>query len=98
MSILIKPTPKAPQPEPSTILGKPLEDVKSHYKVGKELGRGQFGVTCSCTEIGTNNPYACKSILKRKLVSKNDKDDMKLEVHTMGSKLCKLMVLINQID
>ncbi|KAL3627491.1 Calcium-dependent protein kinase 15 [Castilleja foliolosa] len=74
---------KAPKPEPSTILGKPLEDVKSHYKVGKELGRGQFGVTYSCTEIGTNNPYACKSILKRKLVSKNDKDDMKREVHIM---------------
>ncbi|KAL8045958.1 hypothetical protein ABFX02_08G148100 [Erythranthe guttata] len=84
-----KPSPP-PQPqlpaqklEPNNILGKPFEDVKSHYTVGKELGRGQFGVTYSCTEISTGHHYACKSILKRKLVSKNDKDDMKREVHIM---------------
>ncbi|KAK4491935.1 hypothetical protein RD792_002717 [Penstemon davidsonii] len=80
----------APQPqnpvqklEPNNILGKPFEDIKSKYNVGKELGRGQFGVTYSCTEISTGHHYACKSILKRKLVSKNDKDDMKREVHIM---------------
>ncbi|KAH6764585.1 calcium-dependent protein kinase 21 [Perilla frutescens var. frutescens] len=80
----------APQPqntvqklEPNNILGKPFEDLKSKYSVGKELGRGQFGVTYACTEIATGHNYACKSILKRKLVSKNDKDDMKREVHIM---------------
>ncbi|XP_073158112.1 calcium-dependent protein kinase-like [Henckelia pumila] len=67
----------------NNILGKPFEDVKSKYNIGKELGRGQFGVTYSCYEIGTGHPYACKSILKRKLVSKNDKEDMKREVHIM---------------
>ncbi|KAK4485078.1 hypothetical protein RD792_007686 [Penstemon davidsonii] len=69
--------------EPNNILGKPFEDVKSKYNIGNELGRGQFGVTYSCTEIATGRPYACKSILKRKLASKNDKDDMKREVHIM---------------
>ncbi|KAL1567747.1 Calcium-dependent protein kinase 15 [Salvia divinorum] len=69
--------------EPNNILGKPFEDLKSKYSVGKELGRGQFGVTYMCTEIVTGHSYACKSILKRKLVSKSDKEDMKREVHIM---------------
>ncbi|KAL8468960.1 hypothetical protein ACS0TY_031965 [Phlomoides rotata] len=69
--------------EPNNILRKPFEDVKSKYTIGKELGRGQFGVTFTCTEIATGHQYACKSILKRKLVSKNDRDDMKREVHIM---------------
>ncbi|KAG6420487.1 hypothetical protein SASPL_117018 [Salvia splendens] len=69
--------------EPNNILGKPFEDVKSKYSLGKELGRGQFGVTYMCTEIATGQSYACKSILKRKLASKSDKEDMKREVDIM---------------
>lgn len=69
--------------EPNTILGKPFEDIKAHYTLGKELGRGQFGVTYLCTEISTRRAYACKSILKRKLVSKNDKEDIKREIQIM---------------
>ncbi|KAI3988291.1 hypothetical protein MKX01_012080 [Papaver californicum] len=68
---------------PDTILGKPFEDVKSHYSLGKELGRGQFGVTYLCTENSTGHSYACKSISKRKLVSKSDKDDVKREIQLM---------------
>lgn len=66
-----------------TILGKPLEDVKKYYTLGKELGRGQFGVTYLCTENSTGHTYACKSILKRKLVSKSDKEDIKREIQIM---------------
>ncbi|KAF4350627.1 hypothetical protein F8388_013168 [Cannabis sativa] len=66
-----------------TILGKPFEDVKQFYSIGKELGRGQFGVTYLCTENSTGRQFACKSISKRKLVSKNDKEDMKREIHIM---------------
>ncbi|KAK3424041.1 hypothetical protein EUGRSUZ_F00807 [Eucalyptus grandis] len=77
----------SPSPRPvqkvDTILGKPYEEVKSHYTLGKELGRGQFGVTYLCTEISTGRQYACKSISKRKLVSKNDKEDMRREIHIM---------------
>ncbi|KAL2495392.1 Calcium-dependent protein kinase 21 [Forsythia ovata] len=83
----VKPAPQHHSPvqrlEPNNILGKPFEDIRSKYKLGKELGKGQFGVTYLCTEIATGHTYACKSILKRKLVSKNDKDDMKREVHIM---------------
>ncbi|KAI9187405.1 hypothetical protein LWI28_027759 [Acer negundo] len=72
-----------PVHRPDTILGKPFEDVKSHYTLGKELGRGQFGVTHLCTENSTGKKFACKSISKRKLVTKNDKDDIKREIQIM---------------
>lgn len=67
----------------NTILGKPFEDIKQHYTLGKELGRGQFGITYLCTEKSTGQTYACKSILKRKLLSKGDRDDMKREIQIM---------------
>ncbi|KAL3372660.1 hypothetical protein AABB24_004948 [Solanum stoloniferum] len=70
-------------PHLNNILGKPFEDIRKLYTLGKELGRGQFGVTYYCTENSTGNPYACKSILKRKLVSKNDREDMKREIQIM---------------
>ncbi|CAI9756599.1 unnamed protein product [Fraxinus pennsylvanica] len=83
----VKPAPHYQSPvqrlEPNNILGKPFEDIRSKYKLGRELGKGQFGVTYLCTETATGHKYACKSILKRKLVSKNDKEDMKREVHIM---------------
>lgn len=82
-----KPAAPAPSPKPvhrpDTILEKPYEDVKLYYTLGKELGRGQFGVTYLCTEISTGKQYACKSISKRKLVTKNDKEDMKREIQIM---------------
>ncbi|KAK7316763.1 hypothetical protein RJT34_00470 [Clitoria ternatea] len=76
----------APSPKPvrqDTILGKQFEDVKQFYTLGKELGRGQFGVTYLCTENSTGLRYACKSISKRKLVSKSDKEDIKREIQIM---------------
>ncbi|XP_021889068.1 calcium-dependent protein kinase 2-like [Carica papaya] len=74
---------KVPARVPETILGKPFEDIKQHYALGKELGRGQFGITYLCTENSTGQTYACKSILKRKLTSKQDKEDIKREVQIM---------------
>ncbi|XP_022932163.1 calcium-dependent protein kinase 2-like [Cucurbita moschata] len=78
--------PRSPLPtvlRSDSILGKPLEDVKLHYTIGKELGRGQFGVTYLCTENSSGKQYACKSISKRKLVTRNDKDDIRREIHIM---------------
>ncbi|KAI6687510.1 hypothetical protein NL676_024338 [Syzygium grande] len=66
-----------------TILGKPYEDVKSYYTLEKELGRGQFDVTYLCTEISTGRQYACKSISKRQLVCKNDKESVRREIQIM---------------
>ncbi|CAK9163942.1 unnamed protein product [Ilex paraguariensis] len=77
--------PPSPKPvhRPDTILGKAYEDVKLHYTLGRELGKGQFGVTHLCTEISTGRQYACKSISKKKLVTKSDRDDMKREIQIM---------------
>lgn len=72
-----------PMQIPVRILGKPFEDVKEYYTLGKELGRGQYGIIYLCTENSTGRAYACKSILKRKLVSKNDRDDVKREVQIL---------------
>ncbi|KAK7300074.1 hypothetical protein RJT34_10906 [Clitoria ternatea] len=82
-----KPTVPAQSPKPThrsdTITGKPFEDVRQLYTLGKELGRGQFGVTYLCTENSTGLQYACKSISKRKLVSRADKEDIKREIQIM---------------
>ncbi|CAL0317540.1 unnamed protein product [Lupinus luteus] len=84
-----KPSPPAPSPKPSKqspigpVLGRPMEDVKTTYSIGKELGRGQFGVTHLCTHKATGKQYACKTIAKRKLVNKEDLEDVKREVQIM---------------
>ncbi|KAK4758172.1 hypothetical protein SAY87_019473 [Trapa incisa] len=72
-----KPTPIGP------VLGRPMEDVKTIYTIGKELGRGQFGVTHRCTHKATGEQYACKTIAKRKLVNKEDIEDVRREVQIM---------------
>ncbi|XP_039824668.1 calcium-dependent protein kinase 25-like isoform X2 [Panicum virgatum] len=65
------------------VLGRPMEDVRATYSMGKELGRGQFGVTHLCTHRATGEKLACKSIAKRKLVAKEDIDDVRREVQIM---------------
>eukprot|EP01018_Ginkgo_biloba_P015381 Gb_29448 [translate_table: standard] len=77
-----------PRPLPATqdigyVLNRPMEDVRSIYTLGRELGRGQFGVTYLCTHKETNQQFACKSIAKRKLVTKEDTEDVRREVHIM---------------
>lgn len=82
-----KPSPQPSKPsKPSAIgpvLGRPMEDVKATYSMGKELGRGQFGVTHLCTHKTTGKQYACKTIAKRKLVNKEDIEDVRREVQIM---------------
>ncbi|XP_049383204.1 calcium-dependent protein kinase 2-like isoform X2 [Solanum stenotomum] len=69
--------------EQDPILGKPYENIKAHYTLGRELGRGQYGVIYLCTENSTRRNYACKSILKRKLVNRKDREDIKREIQMM---------------
>jgi calcium-dependent protein kinase len=88
-------TPPNPEPSPTvqnvktvrkthkTILEKPYEDIKKLYTFGKELSRGKFGITYFCTENSTGRNYACRSILKRKLVSKADREDIKREIQIL---------------
>ncbi|KAF2538612.1 hypothetical protein F2Q68_00022358, partial [Brassica cretica] len=77
------PPPATKQGPIGPVLGRPMEDVKSSYSLGKELGRGQFGVTYLCTQKATGLQFACKTIAKRKLVNKEDIEDVRREVQIM---------------
>uniref|UniRef100_A0A0E0MC66 non-specific serine/threonine protein kinase n=1 Tax=Oryza punctata TaxID=4537 RepID=A0A0E0MC66_ORYPU len=65
------------------VLERPMEEVRTTYSIGKELGRGQFGVTHLCTHKATGEKLACKTIAKRKLANKEDIDDVRREVQIM---------------
>ncbi|KAG6411399.1 hypothetical protein SASPL_129481 [Salvia splendens] len=65
------------------VLGRPMEDVHNTYTMGKELGRGQFGVTHLCTDKHTGEQFACKTIAKRKLANNEDVEDVRREVQIM---------------
>uniref|UniRef100_A0A7N0T924 non-specific serine/threonine protein kinase n=1 Tax=Kalanchoe fedtschenkoi TaxID=63787 RepID=A0A7N0T924_KALFE len=65
------------------VLGHKTANIRDLYALGRKLGQGQFGTTYLCTEISTGNEYACKSISKRKLISKEDLDDVRREIQIM---------------
>ncbi|KAG2680999.1 hypothetical protein I3760_11G124400 [Carya illinoinensis] len=71
---------QAPQ---GRVLGRPIEDVRSTYTFGRELGQGQFGVTYLATHKRTGEKLACKSIATRKLVNRDDIEDVRREVQIM---------------
>lgn len=65
------------------VLGHRTENLRDLYVMGRKLGQGQFGTTYLCTEIATGKEYACKSIPKRKLISKEDVEDVRREIQIM---------------
>ncbi|XAR70233.1 Non-specific serine/threonine protein kinase [Bertholletia excelsa] len=80
------PAPAVPRPLSGgvgRVLGRPMEDVRSTYVFGRELGRGQFGVTYLVTHKITGEKFACKSIATRKLINKDDVEDVRREVQIM---------------
>ncbi|XP_016462311.1 calcium-dependent protein kinase 8 [Nicotiana tabacum] len=58
-------------------------NINEKYDLGRELGRGEFGVTYLCTDVDTGEKYACKSISKKKLRTAVDIDDVRREVQIM---------------
>ncbi|GMH09681.1 hypothetical protein Nepgr_011522 [Nepenthes gracilis] len=66
-----------------SVLKRKTGDLKDHYTLGKKLGHGQFGTTFVCVEKATGKEYACKTIAKRKLVTKEDVEDVRREVEIM---------------
>lgn len=48
----------------NNILGEPHKSVDEDYEIGKELGRGLFGVTRVAKNRKTGEEFACKSINK----------------------------------
>ncbi|XP_065867169.1 calcium-dependent protein kinase 8-like [Euphorbia lathyris] len=58
-------------------------DISAHYDLGRELGRGEFGVTYLCTDINNGDKFACKCISKKKLRTAVDIEDVRREVEIM---------------
>ncbi|KAL0348555.1 UNVERIFIED_CONTAM: Calcium-dependent protein kinase [Sesamum angustifolium] len=69
--------------QPYSVLGHKTANIRDIYTLGRKLGQGQFGTTYLCTEISTGIEYACKSISKRKLISKEDVEDVRREIQIM---------------
>lgn len=69
---------------PIQVLQDPTgNDILQKYRFGKELGRGEFGVTYQCFDKTTGESFACKKIPKVKLKSAIDMEDVKREVEIM---------------
>lgn len=58
-------------------------DIGLRYDLGRELGRGEFGITYLCRDKETNDELACKSISKKKLRTLIDIEDVRREVEIM---------------
>ncbi|KAK6945306.1 EF-hand domain [Dillenia turbinata] len=67
-----------------TVLNNPTgREIEQKYELGRELGRGEFGITHLCTDKITGEVFACKSISKKKLKTAVDIDDVRREVKIM---------------
>lgn len=58
-------------------------NIKERFNLGRELGRGEFGITYLCTDLKTGENFACKSISKKKLKTAVDIEDVRREVEIM---------------
>ncbi|PSS21160.1 Calcium-dependent protein kinase [Actinidia chinensis var. chinensis] len=58
-------------------------EIGQRYDLGRELGRGEFGVTYLCTDKSSGEMFACKSISKNKLRTRIDIEDVRREVEIM---------------
>ncbi|CAI9787546.1 unnamed protein product [Fraxinus pennsylvanica] len=68
----------------SYVLGNPTgHNIEQFYELGRELGRGEFGVTYLCTDKTSREVFACKSISKKKLRTRVDIEDVRREVEIM---------------
>ncbi|KAK7278761.1 hypothetical protein RJT34_23797 [Clitoria ternatea] len=94
-----KPKPSEPQTNPKkphnvktvasaglkadSVLQRKTGSLREFYNLGPKLGQGQFGTTFLCVEKATGKEYACKSILKRKLLTDEDVEDVRREIQIM---------------
>lgn len=66
-----------------SVLGRKTKNLKDVYSVGRKLGQGQFGTTFFCLEKTTGKEFACKTIVKRKLSTLEDVEDVRREIQIM---------------
>ena len=74
-SVTARPLNVVANPSPGNIFDK--------YQFGKELGRGEFGVTHRVVDLVSGEAFACKKIAKTKLRTEIDVEDVKREVQIM---------------
>ncbi|XP_066390552.1 calcium-dependent protein kinase 22-like [Miscanthus floridulus] len=58
-------------------------DFSRRYRLGAELGRGEFGVTRRCEDAATGEALACKTLRRKRLLLRRagpDADDVRREV------------------
>ncbi|PNX90606.1 calcium-dependent protein kinase 8-like protein [Trifolium pratense] len=58
-------------------------EIGLRYELGRELGRGEFGITYLCKDRQTGEELACKSISKNKLRKAIDIEDLRRQVEIM---------------
>lgn len=86
-----RPNPYAESPVPIRVLNDfgqlahHRTRISDKYILGRELGRGEFGVTYLCTDRETKQAFACKSISKKKLRTAVDVEDVRREVAIMST-------------
>jgi calcium-dependent protein kinase len=68
---------------PSVLKDPTGREIELQYELGRELGRGEFGITYLCTDRATGEKFACKSISKQKLRTAVDIEDVRREVEIM---------------
>ncbi|XP_052174614.1 calcium-dependent protein kinase 20-like [Diospyros lotus] len=66
-----------------SVLQRKTGNMKEIYSLGRKLGQGQFGTTFLCLEKETGKEFACKSIAKRKLTTREDVEDVRREIQIM---------------
>ncbi|CAI7928962.1 unnamed protein product, partial [Closterium sp. NIES-54] len=66
-----------------SVLGRGLSDVRKVYQLGKELGRGNFGVIREAVDWVSGERFACKSVNKKRLECLDDLEDLRREVEVM---------------
>ena len=59
------------------------KDFKEEYELGRELGRGQFGITYEATDIDSGKVYAAKVLNKANMKSRQAIEDVKREIEIM---------------
>ncbi|KAA8518194.1 hypothetical protein F0562_015668 [Nyssa sinensis] len=68
----------------SYVLDNPTgHEIEQTYELGRELGRGEFGITYLCTDKSSGEMFACKSISKKKLKTRVDIEDVRREAEIM---------------
>jgi calcium-dependent protein kinase len=65
---------------PASVLPHKTDNVRDHYCIGKKLGQRQFSTTYQCVGKADDAKYACKSIPKRKLLCREDYEDVWHEI------------------